>query len=368
MIKTVKNNQDDLNDIQQTLGWMDLVIGSIDDSVCVLDSKGSLVFVNHAFAQLIQKDRVFLLGKQYSDLFKAENIPLPVKEYQAAEQDNGIRLQAQSEIYSWKNAAGESFIFRIKTRNLAKLSQRVLLIQDITHEYSLVKSHSDIISLASHQLRTPITAIMTYSHMLHDGYAGELSKEQKNLTHALVTSAERMTRLIDDLLNIARIQNNKYEIKRERLSLNELINKVVSESAPKLKAKKLKVNIVQPAKPINIRSDSFILYEVFSNLLSNAIQYSHFSDMIDIRISTTATKLLVDIEDKGIGIKEPDQKRIFEQFFRSEEAFELYPQGTGLGMYLIKLMLEKLNGAISFRSKHNKGTTFTVCIPNVLNK
>lgn len=345
---------------------MDLVIGSIDDSVCVLDQHGHLVFVNHAFAQLIQQDRVFLLGKKYKNIFKVENIPLPVKEYQAAEKASRVKLQASSEIYSWKNAHGDSFIFRIKTRNLAKLNQKVLLIQDITQEYSLVKSRSDIISLASHQLRTPITAIMTYSHMLHDGYAGELTGKQKDLTHSLVSSAERMTRLIDDLLNIARIQNNKYEIKQEDLSLDELINKIITESASRLKAKKLKVKIEKSANLNKIRSDSFILYEVFSNLLANAIQYSHFSGIIFIRISMSDSKLQIDIEDKGIGIKEDDQKRIFEQFFRSEEAFELYPQGTGLGMYLIKLMLEKLDGTVSFQSRHTKGTTFTVYIPNTL--
>jgi signal transduction histidine kinase len=353
-----------VKDLQQTLGWMDLVIGNIDDSVCVTDKKGSILFANNAFANLLHTNRVFLLGQTYKDVFNPVSIPVPIKEYsEAAKMDES---NTTNKIYNWDDPTGKPCVFRIKTRKLKALRQTVYLIQDITSEYSLVRSRSDIISLASHQLRTPITAIMNYAHMLNDGYAGPLSEAQKNLTEALVMSSERMINLIDDLLNIARIQNDRYELKKTSVDIAALVNDILVESAIRLESKELTVKTYKKSKSTVLETDNFIVFEVISNLLSNAIQYSYPKTEILITIAPYKDGLSISIKDQGIGIRKKDQTQIFKQFYRSEEAFELYPQGTGLGMHLIKLMLEKLGGSIKVESQFKKGSVFTVFIPELL--
>lgn len=352
------------NDSLHTLGWMDLVIGNIDDGVCVTSKDGFVVFANNAFANMLQQSRIFLLGQKLDELFKVETIRKPVREFAGAENESEDTLNSSSEIYFWRDKQEKSYILRIKKKNLKGLSQTVYLIQDITREYSLIESRSDIISLASHQLRTPVTALLNYSHMLADGYAGELTDSQKGMVDALVNSSERMVRLIDGLLNIARIQNDKYIINAEAIDLKNLIANIVQSVSAKLEVKKITVDVSISRYADEIITDEFILREVITNLLLNAIQYSHPSSTIKVSVRKNKLGTSITVKDNGIGISEVDKDRIFDQFFRAEEAYDMHPEGTGLGMYLIKIMTEKVGGNIQVKSVCGEGTSISILLPN----
>lgn len=354
---------DELLEVQRTLGWMDLVIGSIDDAVYVTDHESTIVFSNQYFSDLVNTPRVFLLGQKIDEVFHVAPAPKPVAEYSeyntTKESDNNRSVG----IYEWENAKGKKFIFRISQQVLHTTNQTVYLAQNITREYELSRMKSIFIDLASHQLRTPMTAVMTYAHMLHDGFGGELNARQLKLSTTIIQSSERMIKLVNDLLTITRAQNNDNTYKIEQVSLEDLFAKIHTEVEPLIKKKKLKLAFDYAATEAVLDNDEGMLHEIFSNLIVNAIQYTPDNGSITVVTSLEDGSVITEVIDTGIGIPEDYIPEIFNQFSRAENAVETYPDGTGLGLYMIKLLLEKGGGTISCRSTIGKGTVFTVKIP-----
>jgi signal transduction histidine kinase len=352
--------------LRRTLGWMDLVIGSIGDAVCVTDRDGRLLFVNIAFATLVNENRVFLLGSDLSQYFSYTKTEQPLAEFSGgAEQLTGA--QGGSEICEWHDPDGRHYVFRISTRVLPNDGETVYLIQDITREYELLGLKNRFIDLASHQLRTPMTAIMAYSHMLRDGMAGDLTPDQMQLASTVVTASERMTGLVNDLLKITRAQNGMHSLQLARVDFAALFDRLEEELQGRCAQRSLRLRMTLPAKPATIRSDVAVLHEVISNLLVNAIQYTPEGGAVRLSLRNLKSGgVCLSVSDTGIGIPESHQPFLFEQFSRADNALEARPEGTGLGLYLVKLLLVNVKGTIGFTSRVGEGTTFRVELPKQL--
>lgn len=349
--------------VQQTLGWMDLIISSIADSVCVVDKDKNIIFANNCFSEMVGKHRVFLLGMQLDEVFKIQETDIVLKEYT----ENNLQHQDAknaSKIYEWKDENNHNHILRINSEYLPHLKQTVYLIQDITRQYSMSRMKNDFIDLASHQLRTPMTAIMNYSHMLNDGYYGALQKNQKDVAATIVESSERMIHLINGLLGITRAQNDMQKLNINTVSLNEVFKTIQSDVKHRVKLKQLDLSIAADL-PL-IKSDSALLFEIFSNLIVNAIQYTPSGGKVFVSSKVKKKCVVISIKDTGIGIPSEHQPYLFEQFSRADNAMEAYQEGTGLGLYLVKLLLDKIHGKISFESRVGVGTTFFVELPKEL--
>jgi signal transduction histidine kinase len=354
--------KDRLEEVQSILGWMDLIIGSINDAVCVVNKNNEIVFSNNCFAELIGMPRVFLLGKNYHEVFKVTKTALPLTEYIA---NNRLSNSNNDEvnIYEWSDKENSKFIFRISSQALANDDQRVYLIQNITKEYELSRMKDDFINLASHQLRTPITAIMVYSHMLHDGYSGKLNARQAEISNTIVKSSERMIKLVDDLLNITRTQGKLNFASKDSVHLSEVFEKIHLELSPMLKSKKLNYSFNIPDDFPTLDIEVSVLHEIFSNLITNAVQYTRENGSIEVKVRRTKYKAKIYIRDTGIGIPRVYQSQLFERFSRAENAMKEFTEGTGLGLYMVKILLDKINGSISVDSKVNEGTTFCITLP-----
>lgn len=354
----------ELLEVQHTLGWMDLVIGSIDDAVYVTDGDSRIIFANQYFADLIGQPRVFLLGQLLQEVFDTKQPAAPIKDF--IQTDTGTAKNQPGEdsgIYEWQNEKLEKYVFRISQRQLATTGQIVYLAQNITTEYALSKMKNGFIDLASHQLRTPLTAIMTYSHMLHDGMRGEMTAGQKELSTTIIRASERMNRLINDLLTITRVQNTDALTEQADISLSELFTSINSEVKNRVAEKSLNIDYVIPKTADSVYNNAAALREIFSNLLVNAIQYTPPGGRIEVIAKSSGNNVIIAISDTGIGIPADYLSNIFKQFSRAANATVIHPEGTGLGLYVIKVLLDKIGGKITCKSIEKKGTTFTVTVP-----
>lgn len=240
------------------------------------------------------------------------------------------------------------------------------VFRDLTDEIESDKLKSDFISIASHQLRTPLSAINMYSMMLRDGLAGELTDLQMEHIHTILASVERMNVLIDTLLNITRIESGGIKLKLGAVQLDELAREIVTEFVPAAQAKSLSMTSEITANIPEVHTDSLLVKEVCANLLSNAIKYTPEGGNIRFTLDETANEVRLSVADTGYGIPASEQKNVFLKFFRAENIAGKDVSGTGLGLYLIKNIAEALGGDLWFESTENVGSTFHFSLPKDL--
>lgn len=238
------------------------------------------------------------------------------------------------------------------------------VFRDITLESEVDRMKSDFISLASHQLRTPLSAIKTYSHMLLDGYMGTVNDAQRKSLRTILGAANRMNELISTLLNITRIESGTIAITPKLINIEKLAEEVNKEHDLLASDKNITLNIETKGQPpITVRSDTLILKEVLSNLVSNGIKYTPENGSVTTLIQNRRNDVLVCVKDTGMGIPLYSQEHVFTKFFRAHNVVKQETSGTGLGLYLVKGLLDSLGGDIWFESKEGKGTSFYFTLP-----
>ena len=243
----------------------------------------------------------------------------------------------------------------------------ISILRDISRFKEVEKIKSDFISVASHQLRNPLTGIKWFSKLLLDQKVGPLAKEQTDFIKQIYDSNERMIRLTNDLLEVSHIENGEeFKIEKKPGKITELIRKVIKDQKINFPEKNVRINIENscPDKMI-FDFDGNKIYEVISNLISNSIKYSN-SDaeiIVNVKAECLDKEVKVTIEDFGLGIPISQQKRIFQKFFRAENILGISIDGTGLGLYIAKGMIEAHGGKIWFESEQDKGTRFYFTLP-----
>ncbi len=238
------------------------------------------------------------------------------------------------------------------------------VFRDITLEQQVDRMKSEFISLASHQLRTPLSAIKTYTHMLAEGYIGKLNTAQKQSLNTIIGATDRMNQLISTLLNITRIESGTITVTPKLLKLDKTISEVLNELSLMAKGKSIVLTVsVKGAESTYIKTDSLIVKEIITNLASNAIKYTPDSGKVSVIIRPRVSNIIVEVSDSGWGIPQHAQDQIFSKFFRAQNIVERETTGTGLGLYLVKGLLDALHGQIWFKSEEGKGTSFYFSLP-----
>ncbi len=235
---------------------------------------------------------------------------------------------------------------------------------DITEARRLDRAKDEFISLVSHQLRTPLTIIRLYGDMLTGGMAGPLGTKQKHYVNKITFASVRLIKLVSDILNISRLELNRIKVNSTPTDANKLIKDRLAELAPIAKSKGAHIEF-EPNKELGmVPIDATVFSEIIHNLANNSLRYVRDKDgLVKVVFTKEARGYLFSVTDNGIGIPKSAQPHIFERFYRAGNATNLDGEGTGLGLYLVKLFTDTGGGKAWFESTEGKGTTFYILFP-----
>lgn len=346
------------------------IIHGIGDGLIATDKQGNIVLTNPAFEELLGWKHSEVLGKSMVDIVPlldefgkpTENTHKSVKETLSGLQKKLLT----PELTYLKRKNGELFPVSISlspiTRN-KEIIGVVEIFRDITHEAEIDRAKSEFVSLASHQLRTPLTAINWYTDMLQAGDAGKLSPEQSKYIAEVQYGSQRMVNLVNSLLNVSRIDLGTYMVEPEPTDLVELCKKIVQDSESKILERKLDFSEQYPEQLGIMNIDPRLARIVIENLISNAIKFTGSGGNISLKIDQKKDNIVISVADTGCGIPKKQHDRIFGKLFRADNAAAHDTEGTGLGLYIAKSVVEASGGKIWFESLEDKGTTFYVEFP-----
>jgi PAS domain S-box-containing protein len=235
--------------------------------------------------------------------------------------------------------------------------------QDITKAKQLDEARNEFVSLSSHQLRTPATAVKQYLGLLLEGYAGKLSEDQNVFLRTAYDSNNRQLTIVDDLLNTAQIDSGNLKLRKSNIALVELLNQIIDEQLFKFKDKKQTIEFNTKYKRMDYVADERRLRMAIENLVDNAHKYSPANGRIKINLSKNSKSIKIEIKDNGIGIAKKDLPKVFKKFSRVDHADSVAQSGTGLGLYLVKKIIVLHGGKIQVQSEINKGTKFIITLP-----
>lgn len=238
------------------------------------------------------------------------------------------------------------------------------ILHDISRERFLARIKSEFVTIAAHQLRTPLSAIKWTLKLLLDGDAGALNKEQTSFLERGYDTNERMIKLVNDLLSAARIEEGRFGYDFKDINLNEFLETSLKNYTDIVSRKsiELKFEKIDGALPL-VYADSEKLSLVLNNLLDNAVKYTPPGGQIDVNLEKKGNYALVSIADTGVGIPDSEQVRVFSKFFRASNVMRMETEGTGLGLFIVHNIIKRHGGDIHFISHENRGATFTFTLP-----
>ena len=261
----------------------------------------------------------------------------------------------------------KNLTLEVSTIKIMRSGEKVgtlVILHDISREKLVEQMKTEFVSIAAHQLRTPLSAIKWTLRMLLDGDLGEINENQREFLEKTFVSNERMISLINDLLNVTRIEEGKYIYKTTLANLENVVESVVESYKEIIERKKLNFSLEKSTEPLPlVLIDIEKMTLVIQNLLENAIHYTPEGGSITILLKKGKEEIDFAIRDTGIGIPKEEQDRVFSKFFRSSNALRSETSGSGLGLFIAKNIIESHGGKIWFESEENKGTTFYFFLP-----
>ncbi len=240
------------------------------------------------------------------------------------------------------------------TKDLTKVNTKLKLLDE---------TKDDFISMASHQLRTPLTSVKGYLSMVVEGDAGEITKQQRQMLIQAFDSSQRMVYLISDLLNISRLQTGKFNIDRSNCDLSKIIEDEINLVYETAHARDIRIIYKKPAHFPVISVDEMKTRQVIMNFLDNAIHYTQQNGEINVFLENKSNTIEVRVQDNGMGVPASVVHRLFTKFYRADNAKKARPDGTGLGLFMAKKVIIAQGGSIIFSTKENRGSIFGFSLP-----
>jgi two-component system phosphate regulon sensor histidine kinase PhoR len=347
------------------------IIYSISDAVLVTDPFDELVLANESAARTFDFDLQRVSRSPVDKVLRDPKMIELIREMRASNSKSGRRI-VEHKVHT---AAGEDRTFKVTLSCVADQSTGangeetgtaagahggvVAVLHDMTREKEVAEMKNDFVSNVSHELRTPLASIKAYVEMLIDGEADD-EKTQREFYDVIQNEANRLSRLIDNILNISRIESGLVKINKQPQSLMVILKEAIEVITPQAKTKQIKIEEQLTPVFYQTQADKDMLYQAVLNLLSNAVKYTPDAGTITVKtiVNEGLKKVITTISDNGIGIPPKDLPFVFDKFYRAE-ANNHMAKGTGLGLSLVKHIVETVHhGRIFVESHVGKGTTF----------
>jgi PAS domain S-box-containing protein len=352
-------------DIGGQTAYTKALFESIGDGVIVTDERGIIRQINNVALEMLKVDRSEALGKWFPKIVRAQNEKgLPIPTINRPITKAFLAGKAISEKLFYAVGEGERIAVDITVSPIVLDGEPVGAIEimrDITKDKEIDQLKTDFIGIASHQLRTPLTALKTYTHILEGELEGKINNKAKNHLNVIHNSILRMNEIISMLLNISRIEAGLLKVRIKEVN----VSKLAIDLARELNSLAIEKNITMSCKmnkDIYEKTDPIIFAEILSNLISNAIKYTPAGGRVIIALETNH-RTRVSVSDSGVGIPKHLHSKIFTKFFRTPIAAQTDVSGNGLGLYMAKQMTQALKGDIYFDSAEDKGSTFYFTFP-----
>lgn len=369
MIEHIKDSQQKL---QEAKAKSDAILLGIGDGVLAIDTNENIIMFNRAAEQisgyrsqdvLNQPYKKFIRFVQHDTSIVVDGFVRKALSGSLAVMPEGIelirrdgsRVPVADSSGPVVNAADE-------------VIGAVVVFRDVTHEREVDRLKTEFVSVASHQLRTPLTAIRWNLEDVQSQELGPLLPAQQDSIHQATESATRMIGLVNELLDVSRLESGRLSVHPKPTDIHQLVKDVIQEQCATAAANDCVIAYHEPKiqlEPINV--DPVLIRQVAMNLVSNAVKYSlgvGKPAKVEVKLSRDGEHYYrVEVKDNGMGIGEKEQERIFQRFFRADAAVKKQTEGSGLGLYIAKLIMEASGGMISFSSKEGQGSTFWFLLP-----
>jgi two-component system phosphate regulon sensor histidine kinase PhoR len=333
------------DDLSKRKEEMDNAMASMEEGLLVIDKGGRIRLSNKSAKDMIGQE--ILEGKFFWEVVRMSPFVDLIR-----------RVKEQKENRFDEVLFGDRSIL-CRAAYLASQEGVVVTLHDITKMQNLARIKKDFVLNVSHELRTPLTAIRGYAEALEDeGGAGT-----KSYAETIIRHAERMIRIIEDLLSLAALEEKGLAYEPERVGLEEIAKNVVRLFEPRAREKQLELRLETAADLPPIDGDPFRLEQMFVNLVDNAIKYTE-KGSVRVRLEKAGGGVVVEVEDSGIGIPEEDQNRVFERFYVVDKSRSRKTGGTGLGLSIVKHIVLLHGGRIDLKSRPGVGSTFRVFLPS----
>ena len=338
-------------------GTMDSIMRNVGEGVVVIGNDGNIMMANPAAEKLLSKQGHAIVGQTLKESLREEHSlvlsggsPESIKEIEVAGKDEETRRVLRS-----SNAVVED----LDGRTIGMVS----VLSDITKMKEVEQLKSDFVANVSHELRSPLAAIQKNLVVILDQTAGVINADQKEFLSLAKDNVERLTRLINDLLDLSKIEAGKMELKKARTDLKALARNAVAAFTGWFREKGITARLDVPNTPLDLEVDADKITQVMNNLLSNALKFTPPKGEIRIALNAAVGPIEVSVTDTGIGIAPKDMQRIFNKFEQVSANHPVGANGTGLGLPLAKQIVEKHGGSMRVTSKIGKGSTFTFTLP-----
>lgn len=332
------------------------IIQNFTDGLLVFDAEGRLIFVNPVGEFFLKIKSEKLIGYLPSQLVSIPELR-PLFDILGPE----IKLVFRKEL-----KLSEDLVLEITTVPIISFQQtigKLIILHDVTREKFIERLKTEFVSLSAHQLRTPLSAIKWSLQMVLEGDVGEITREQRDFLNKAYESNERMIKLINDLLNVTRIEEGRYLYKPTFLDISKIVEDVVSFYKIQAKRKNIELVLIKKKNLPEVKADEEKIKLAIANLVDNAINYTMPGGKVSVILKGNEKEIKISVKDTGIGIPEAQKERVFSKFFRASNAMRIQTEGTGLGLFITKNIIEAHGGKIWFESEEGKGTTFYFTLP-----
>ena len=341
---------------------LDSVLRHMSDGVIATDRRGRIVIMNTAALDILNLKSEKVIGIPLLEILPLEE-RVTFRELLETQQERLIHLEEDGE---------DSMIqceFSVIQRESGFISGLVCVLTDVTEQQKIERERRNFVSNVSHELRTPLTSIKSYTEALVDG-AWENKEIAPGFLNVIETETDRMMRMITDLLNLSRMDQNRFGLEKEFINMNELVVHIVNRFEMVLQSEpyrdknyRILMDITQ--RDLWVELDQDKITQVLDNIINNAIKYSPDGGRIIVRLMETHTDIIVSVSDEGLGIARKDIPHLFDRFYRVDKARSRAMGGSGLGLAIAQEVVQLHGGKIWVNSIENKGSTFFVSLPYI---